>query len=380
MRKQKTQNQVGIPQLARRINLKAVTRQMRRMEVFSKIGLAEKSGISNTTMSKLFNQLENNQLIERSLMEDKSFGRPKILYQLSSTLQVAAVFVDVDETTICISDLLGKIKAENTARFPTPDNAETFFTVVSEEYFKLCGRINASCRIIGICIPGLIESETGNSVFCPNLHWLENHAPADEIEKQTNTPTLIMQEEQALCRAQFPAADESTNYIAIDFSSGVGMSAVSNGEHLAGNSGFAGEIGHIIVDPNGKTCGCGNRGCLETIASDRVFLSETGLPIDDALERLREQHPPVLEAARKVLHAQAIGIATAINILNPQKVFVYSRLNEACPDYLQKLREAVKERTISFSFENCSIEATSEGKLKGALLLTIDRLLETATA
>lgn len=368
----------GLPRLVRQINLQAVVRQMRKMEVFSKIDLAQDSGISNTTMSKLFSQLEDDRLIEKSPIEDKSFGRPKILYQLSSTLQIAGIFVDVDETVICISDLQGDIKQENVVSFPTPDNPEQLFVLISEEYFKLCGRINAACRLVGVCIPGLIESDSGKSVLSPNIRWMEHTAPAREISSRINIPAVIMHEERALCRAQFPAADESSNYITIDFSSGVGMSVVSNGQHLSGVSGFAGEIGHVIMQPDGKPCGCGNRGCLETIASDRVFQQETGLPMDQALEQLRQRHEPVIETARNVLNAQATGIAAAINIFNPEKVFVYSRLDEACPDYMEKLRDAVREKTIPFSFNRCSIETTKEGKLKGTLLLTIDRLIEQA--
>ena len=119
MTRTKKKNNSGQPRIVRQINLQTVTRQMRRMELFSKIDLARELGISTTTMTKLFAQLEETGLIERSPVEDTSFGRPKILYQLAPSLQVASVAIDLQDTTICFSDLQGNIKSENMVTFPT---------------------------------------------------------------------------------------------------------------------------------------------------------------------------------------------------------------------------------------------------------------------
>jgi N-acetylglucosamine repressor len=162
----------------------------------------------------------------------------------------------------------------------------------------------------------------------------------------------------------------------MDFSAGVGMSVVVNGQPLLGSSGYAGEIGHIIMQPGGKQCGCGNRGCLETVASDLVFFSELDLPPAAALELLANRNPRALKIAENVLEWQAKGIAAAINIFNPDRVFIYSRLAQVYPYYIEDLRKEVKRWTIGLLFDNCRIRTTHEGKLTGALLLTIDRLIE----
>lgn len=368
----------GLPRLVRQVNLRSVTRQMRRMELFSKIDLARQSGISTTTMTKLFVQLQEEGLIEQSPVEDRSFGRPKILFQLSPSLQVAAIVIDVDKTTLCFSNLQGDITSEHHTSFPTESDSAKLFSRIKKQFAVLQKKLAAPCRLIGVCIPGLIEAKSGKSMLNPNMHWLEGFCPAAKISKQLKIPTIIMHEEKALCRAQLRATDEATDYVSMDFSVGVGMSVVTNGEDLSGATGFAGEIGHIIMQPDGKLCGCGNRGCLETIASDRIFQTETGLPMEEALQQLAEGQTNAADAAERVLRAQATGIAAVINIFNPQKIFVYSRLSEAFPNYLQKLRSEVDKRAINLSFSGCTITTTRDGKLKGALLQTIDHLIERA--
>lgn len=379
MKKQNKKNTSGLPQLVRKVNLQAVIREMRRTEIFSKIDLARLSGISTTTMTKLFAQLEEDHLIVLSPKIDKTFGRPKTLFQLSPALQIAAIVIDVDQTTISFSNLQGEVLDNQSVSFSTGSNPQELFSQIATEFAQLQKKLKAPCRLVGICIPGLIEFETGRSMLNPNIPWLEGLSPAKEVQRVLGIETVIMHEEMALCRAQLRATDDSSDYISMDFSSGVGMSVISNGEALFGTSGFAGEIGHIIMEPNGKLCGCGNRGCLETIASDRVFQTAAGLPMKEAMRKLAAEEPEITAIAERVLQAQATGISAVINIFNPEKIFVYSCLSEAMPSYLEKLREAIRQRTLSVSFNQCTIDTTHDGKLKGALLLTIDSLINLAT-
>lgn len=370
---------LGKPGMVRQVNLQAVSRQMRRMELFSKIELARELGISTTTMTKLFAQLEEKGIIEKSPVGDTSFGRPKILYQLSPALQIGAVVIDLQETTICLSDLQGAIKPENLACFPTGNNSDGLFANIEREYRALQQRLDAPCKCFGVCLPGLIERETGKSILNPNLHWLEGVQPSTRVSEVLGLPSFVIHEERALSRAQLRTPDASSNYITMDFSAGVGMSVVVNGEHLSGSRGYAGEIGHIIMQPGGRPCGCGNQGCLETLASDRAFYAELNVAPAEAIALLAGKDPRAVKIAGHVLEWQATGIAAAINIFNPDRVFVYSRMADAYPNYIDSLRREVEKRAIGVSVENCRIRTTREGKLTGALLLTIDHLVGTAT-
>jgi N-acetylglucosamine repressor len=209
----------------------------------------------------------------------------------------------------------------------------------------------------------------------PNIPWLESIQIAEEMRKRVKVPTFIMHEEKALCRAQFQSLDDSSSYITLDFSSGVGMSVVENGNYLKGKSGFAGEIGHVVLRPDGKLCGCGNRGCLETIASDRVFQQDLNLSMTESLLELKKGTKRSFSVAENVMKAQASGIAMVITMLNPEVLFTHSRLAKVYPNYLKRIQEETQKQTLSLSYKDCSIQIAKEGKVRGAIYLTIDQLI-----
>jgi N-acetylglucosamine repressor len=365
MQKKGKPGQTSRPEHIRQVNLQTVIRQMRQMPVFSKIDLARALNISSTTMSKLFAQLESAQIIERSLEVDKSFGRPKILYQLSPLLQIAAIVIDVKETTLCASNLKGDVLDDHRLSFPSGSDPEKLFTTIKARFPEIWKPGNSkNCRMIGVCIQGLIESESGQSMLNPNLHWLEGTLPAKEISRRLGIPTVILHEAKAISRAQMTVTDSIADTVTIDFSVGVGMSVISNGRYLTGKSGFAGEIGHIIMDPGGALCGCGNRGCLETVAADRVFFQ--------TLEKYGRSR-----AVRDILHWQSVGVAAAINLFNPQIVYIHTRMMEEIPDYLVQLREQVDQKAMAPSAAGCSLVSAQAGKLKGTLLSAIDQAVKT---
>lgn len=368
MQKNDKPSQIARPAHVRQVNLQAVVRQMRHMAVFSKIDLARELGISSTTMTKLFTQLESDGIIERSTEVDKSFGRPKILYRLSPAPQIAAVVIDIDTTTICISNLQGDIRPEQMISFPTGSRPEELFPTIGKNFSKVWKTCDAKpCRMIGVCIQGLIENESGQSMLNPNLHWLEGTRPAREISRLLNIPTVLLHEAKAISRAQLTVADNAADMLTIDFSVGVGMSVISNGRYLTGRSGFAGEIGHIIMNPGGALCGCGNHGCLETVAADRVFFQTL-----ETSDRNKAVHD--------ILHWQSTGIAAAINLFNPQTVYIHSHLFDEIPDYLQRLQKQVEQKAMAPSAAGCTLLPAAASKLKGTLLSAIDSALSETIA
>ncbi len=94
-----------------------------------------------------------------------------------------------------------------------------------------------------------------------------------DLAERLGIECILVQEEHALCLAErcFGSARGLDDFAMLDISTGVGLGVMSRGRLLLGRSGFAGEIGHITVDIRGRRCGCGNRGCLETVACDSAL-------------------------------------------------------------------------------------------------------------
>jgi len=349
------------PALVRQANIENVLQRMRQTDTFSKVDLARDSGISTTTMTKLFNQLEKVGLIEQDRVDRKSFGRPRTLYRLATKkVCIVAAVIDIDEITVASFSLDGTLNQASQIFCPTGETLNGFYDRLADAMRTAHTSDGRRCLLATVCLPGLIDRRSGRSVSCPNIHWLENTAPAEEIARRLKWKTCVLHEEKALTLIQQQKGLK--DFLLMDFSAGVGAGVMCDGHLLGGHSGFAGEIGHITVEPDGRLCGCGNRGCLETVASDRAYFQ--------ALEKNSKS-----KAAEQVLKYQAIGLAAAINLFNPKTIYVHTTLAREIPDYLKRVSEQAKARALPPAAEDCSIELAEGGKLEGTALYGIDCVL-----
>src|SRR5262249_17468181 len=149
---------------------------------------------------------------------------------------------------------------------------------------------------------------------------------------------------------------------------------------LEGHSGLGGELGHITVDIHGKTCGCGNHGCLETVATDTALAAAVSsrlrrkLTIEEVVPLLSDGEVRAEEELREVLEHLAVGLAAVINIFNPSKLFVYGRLFDAGPDLFERLLERTRCRALAPSLTDCAIVRARGSKRLGAIAGIIHRL------
>src|SRR5262249_26327157 len=154
---------------------------------------------------------------------------------------------------------------------------------------------------------------------------------------------------------------------------GVSMSAVTNGELVRGKSGFAGEIGHMSVHPDGPPCGCGNRGCLETFVSDPAIAARVsarlGRTLDiDGVVTLYNANPSALNRAlADILNSLPIAFATLINALTPASLYLHGRLLDLGEDLIPRVIEETRRRALGPSFSDCEIRRSRGNKRQGAL-------------
>lgn len=145
---------------------------------------------------------------------------------------------------------------------------ESFSDAVKESVNELKSRFECNIRAFGIGAPngnyysGMIE-------FAPNLRWKGKIHVTDIMTAKLGIPTYITNDANAAAIGEmiFGVAGELKNFVMITLGTGVGSGVVVNGEMVYGHDGFAGEVGHIISTENGRICGCGRKGCLETYAS-----------------------------------------------------------------------------------------------------------------
>jgi glucokinase len=220
---------------------------------------------------------------------------------------------------------------------------------------------------IGGCAPGLVEPQTGLVYDTPNLGF-KDFPLQQKLSDDFNVPVHIENDVNAGLYAElhFGAAQGMRNVIGISPGTGVGGAIVIGGQLYRGNNGGAAEFGHIIVQPDGQLCGCGQRGCLETIAS-RTALSQQILSfavrgripmvIAEAKGNLKKVKSGLISRAynsgdpdvKEIVHYAArylgVGMSNLVNCFNPEAVILGGGLIEALPQPFVEISSKVMRET-----------------------------------
>lgn len=367
----------AVPSLLRRMNTRRVLEALQTLGPSTRAELTRHTHISAPTMSKLTEQLLEAGLLEQDAKPQATRGRPGVVFRLAATrAQVIGAAIDVQSCTVATSGLDGIIEPKTVIRFKTPRTSATLLDKLEAACTELQTQSDDSEFMgIGLSVPGLIDRNSGRIQLSPNLHFLDGENPGSELADRLDMPVKTFQEEHAFCQAarMFGKARHARNFVLIDISGGLGMGAVIDGHFLFGHNGFGGEIGHITVDPDGASCGCGNRGCLETVATDsalaRLLSEQTGetLTMDDIVERVQAGQLDPQPALDKTLDFLAIGIAAAVNVFNPELVLLYGRMLDLKDGILDDLQARVRQRALQPSMFNCHIRRAEADKVRGAI-------------
>ncbi|MGF1426608.1 ROK family protein [Kitasatospora sp. LaBMicrA B282] len=204
----------------------------------------------------------------------------------------------------------------------------------------------------GIAVPGLVDEASGTAVFAPNLGW--HQVPVrDWLAEELGLPVAFGHDVRAggLAEARLGAGRGSRSFLFVPVGTGIAAAVVLDGEPLHGAHGFAGELGHLVVRPGGEACPCGNRGCLETVASAtaiaRRYARATGQHGFSAknVQGIARTGDPVAAAVwREAVEALADGLAAAVNLLDPERIVIGGGLAQAGASYFTPLRTALAER------------------------------------
>ncbi|MET9220005.1 ROK family protein [Streptomyces sp. NPDC088197] len=185
----------------------------------------------------------------------------------------------------------------------------------------------------------------------------------DELRHRTSLPVRVTNDANAgaLAERMYGAGRQAGDMVYVRLSAGIGAGIVSDGRLLLGSRGLAGEIGHLPLITDGLICRCGNRGCLETVASPVAIArllsdswGETVAPRDlPAL--IRDRNTGALRAVRDAGDAVGRALATLVTLLNPRLIVVGGDLAAAGADILEPMRAGVRRHTLPSAAEGLEI-------------------------
>jgi glucokinase-like ROK family protein len=380
-------------------NRKRVIDALRERGVASRAELARLTGLSRSTVSTIVGGLIDAGLAtERSgdgaSSQEAHAGRPPVMISLNSS---AGLALGIDfghrHLRVAVSDLSHSVLAETWREMDVDHSAEhgldaaaDFVAQVLDEAAVDRGRVLG----VGMGLPGPIDTATGtvqSSAILPG--WVGVDARA-EASRRLGMPVEVENDANlgALAELVWGAAQGKSDVAYIKVSTGIGAGLISGGRLQHGIAGTAGEIGHTVLVEGGPVCRCGNRGCLETLASARAIaeLLSTSRREEISTRRLLELAAAGDAAAERLIGdaGRAIGVAVAnlCNLLNPQCVIVGGDLSGAGELLLDPLRRSVRRNAIPSAVEGLEIVPGVLGEraeLLGALALVMhesDRFFE----
>lgn len=367
------------PRLLRRMNLRRVLEVLQASGPSTRAELTRLSGISAPTVSKAVGTLLESGLLEEGEAPQTSLGRPGTVLRLArDRAQVLGVVLDARKCTIVSAGLDGALRDDLTVSFPTPASYAELIDQVADAATQLMERPGVRTLSLGMSIPGLINRRLQKAVLSPNLHITDGHSPDRELSRRLEIDCVMYQETQALCLGQqMYGADTTDDFAMLEISTGLGLGVVSGGRLMEGRSGLAGELGHITVVPGGRLCGCGNQGCLETVATDsalaRAVSERIGRTVDieEAARLIREGELVATEEISSVCDYLSIAIAAAINIFNPGTLYVHGRLFDAEEGLFERVCDLTRRRALAPSMADCCLLRARCSKSQAAIAAAI---------
>lgn len=354
------------------------------LEPVSRADIAAETGMTRSTASRLADELVAIGLVrELDPVASSGPGRPAVpLLPARGTFVALGLEVNVSRMAVRAVDLAGQVLAE---RIVVDDFSSSDAPAVLGRLADLLEPIAAigavgSARLVGaaLALPGLVRDNT--LLRAPNLGWSDIR-PAEVLAPVLDRlgAGLVVENEADLAalttaRVRPGAPGEHRDFIYLSGENGVGAGIVRNSEVWLGANGFAGEIGHIQVDPKGPECGCGNRGCLERFAGRRAILNAAGLPRgagpEELLKAYEDDASPHHERARRAVDAaaDALGIAlgTAINILDIPAVVLGGHLAPLTGLLAPPLQKILNRRVLASRWSAPQILPAPDDETPGA--------------
>ncbi len=306
---------------ARSHNRRAVLNAVRMHGTLSRADLARKTSLTIQTISNIVAELENDGLLKGGKTTKNPRGQPSIPYSINPDGGAAFGFHLARHRVIgVLSDLNGTILAQEEVRAETsePNSVSPIVKRCIERMLKQTGISHNKIFGIGIAVPARFGLGTLTREGPTGLPAWDDEAAREAFRLSLPFPTLIENDAvaSAIGEHEYGVARGIDNFVLLFLEEGLGASLFLNGSVYKGASLSAGEIGHMVMDPDGKPCPCGNRGCLERYVSLQAAFEHSGaLPSDitpiDIGESSVENHKAWIALAAPKLR-QAVSILETI--------------------------------------------------------------------
>ncbi|MWB99965.1 ROK family transcriptional regulator [Agromyces seonyuensis] len=376
----------------RRRNLADILGIVHRSGRSTRAELTRATGLNRSTIAAIVGELVRRRLVVEQAPEERGgVGRPSFVVVPDPATIAIVVHPEVDAVVIAFVSLGGDVQRRfRFAQQRPPSPAEVVDLVAGIVEGVAAERESGALRVLGVgaAVPGLVRSDRGFVELAPALDW-HGVEFARMLEAATGLPAFAANDANCGVLAEHRTAAGTGDFVYLNGgASGIGGGLVVGGRLLGGRSGFAGELGHVLVDPAGPRCRCGSTGCLQAIVELGALRTAAGLDVDgadellDALVAAIEQPGPAADVVDRQLVALGAALRDAVNVVNPEVIVLGGFLGDLLEATGDRLIEIVRRTALPGAASDVSIVRAESGAgnlLVGAAELVFSGILADPT-
>lgn len=357
----------------------------------SRANVAQMTGLNKGTVSSLVSELIDEELVEESGPGESSGGRRPVMLLFNGKAGYSiSIELGVGYILGVITDLNGRIVHEENIQLQTIHFKTIFPIMINliKGLFKKAPKSRYGIIGIGVGVPGVV-SQKGKILLAPNLNW-KNIELEVELKKIFQLPVYVENEANAGAYGEmrFGSSQNSEHMIYASLGIGIGVGMILDGKLYHGLNGFAGELGHMTIVKDGRSCRCGNLGCWERYASEQALIDE-GIkrqlitvdqpePFDDLIKLATTNNKEAIKLFEEIGTYIAIGLTNCINIFNPEHVIIGNKLMKAKKWIYPVIEAYILEHAIGFHQNKLKIDSAKLGTystVSGMAAFTIEGFL-----
>ncbi|MGQ9555169.1 MAG: ROK family protein [Anaerolineae bacterium] len=347
-----------------------VFEQIRQRGTTSRAEIVSATGLSKATVSSIVAELLAAGLVQETGIVSAAIGRPRVLLEMvpDAFLALGGELSD-DECRVVLTN----VRAEPLARAThhvSDSSADALLQVLDEAVHEVIRGVDASCILgLGVAIPGIVHPPSGLVSYSVIINW-ENVPLGEKLAQRFPWRRVgVFSRGHAATWGEYRhgAGQGVSNLAYVRAGTGIGLGLVLNGSLYVGDIYGAGGIGHTTVQPDGELCRCGNRGCLETVASTgallrlaRKLLSENcenplwrdlqgdldGLSFQMLTAAAHQGNPLAIQTLAAGGRWLGLAISTVVNLLTPEMIIFGGPLAQAGDFVLNALRGELLQRSV----------------------------------
>lgn len=290
-------------------------------------------------------------LLDKGIGESIGGRRPNLFCLNSEYQYVIGVDINLHTLNLAVFDLSNKQIFREEIKYFDLENSEDYLNSLIDKIESMISHLGISREkflAVGISIPGLVDAKQGLSHT--HLSVAENGL-AHFMGERLGMNVLLDNDARtmALGEKAFGKAIDKENVLCLNLSNGIGLGMILNGELHSGKNGFAGEFGHILIDPEGKLCYCGKIGCLETLTSGKILVKNIREAVDKGqptllanykkenrkidlravVEAILQGDQFAIDQLNQMCEYLGKGLVTLIHLLNPEMVIIGGKIAHA---------------------------------------------------